>query len=70
MGRTRHADVDAYIADQPEELADLLRKLRRVIREEAPDAVESIKWGHPNWETDGNVCYLSAFTGHVNLGFF
>lgn len=70
MGRTRHADVDAYIADQPEPLADLLRELRRIIREEAPGAVESIKWGHPNWETDGNVCYLSAFTEHVNLGFF
>jgi hypothetical protein len=70
MGRTEHADVDAYIADQPESLADRLRELRAIIREEAPDAVESIKWGHPNWEIDGNVCYVSAFTEHVNLGFF
>lgn len=30
MGRTRHADVDAYIADQPEPLADLLGELRHV----------------------------------------
>ena len=70
MGRTRHADVDAYIADQPAPLANLLRELRRMVREEAPDAVEAIKWGHPNWETDGDVCYVSAHTEHVNLGFF
>lgn len=70
MGRTEHADVDAYITDQPEPLTDLLRELRRLIREEAPEAGESIKWGHPTYEARCNICYVSAHSEHVNLGFF
>lgn len=70
MGRTEHLDAESYIADQPESLETVLRELRSLILEEAPHAVESIKWGHPNYEADGNVCYLSAFTEHANLGFF
>ena len=70
MGRNEHEDAEDYIADQPEDLAAVLRELRGLIREVAPEARESMKWGHPTYETDGNVCYLSAFTEHVNLGFF
>jgi len=71
MGRQEHDSVDAYIEDQPEVLAGVVRELRALVLGEAPDAVvESIKWGHPNYETDGNICYISAYSQHVNLGFF
>lgn len=70
MSRTRHEDADAYIADQPGELTAILADARALILDEASGAREAIKWGHPTYSRGGNVCYLSAFTEHVNLGFF
>lgn len=71
MGRTRHASVDAWVADAPGHLRGLLQRLRALVLETAPAPVEeTIKWGHPSYGLDGDVCYLAAYTEHVNLGFY
>ena len=38
--------------------------------EAVPDISEAIKWGNLVFEKNGNVCYLSANTGYISLGFF
>lgn len=70
MGRTEQDSVDAYIAEQPETMREMVAELRTMIRDEAPAAVEAVKWGHPTYGQGPDVCYVSAFTRHVNLGFF
>lgn len=42
--------VDAYIAEQPEDRRDALRKVRRILRESlAPGFEEGILYGMPSW---------------------
>jgi hypothetical protein len=62
--------VDDYIASLNGWQADAVAALRRLIREAAPDAVESIKWAQPVYEDNGPFCYIKAFKSHVNFGFW
>lgn len=57
-----------------EELADwrgeLLARLRRIIREAAPELSEEWKWSSPTWTHRGNVVSAGVFKDHVKLNFF
>lgn len=66
----RHTDVDSYIGALDPGLASLARGLRAVVVAAVPEAVESIKWSHPTYESGGPFCYIRAFSGYVNLGFW
>ena len=58
------SNVDEYIASAPEETRPKLRQLREVIRQAAPDAVESISYGMPFYSFKGEsgvnarLCYF------------
>ncbi len=63
--------VTQYIQAKPAPLRPILRALRKLLREAAPKADETIKWDQPTYVHAGNVCYLTAMKGdYVNLGFF
>jgi hypothetical protein len=62
--------VDAYIAGLDGWKAEVASRARRLVLEAAPDAVESIKWAQPVYETNGPFCYMKAFKNSVNLGFW
>jgi hypothetical protein len=62
--------VDAYIAGLEGWKAEVASKVRRIVLEAAPDAVESIKWAQPVYETNGPFCYMKAFKNSVNFGFW
>ena len=63
-------DVDAYLDSLDPGLADLARSLRQIVLTAVSQAVESIKWAHPTYESDGPFCYIKAFPRYVNLGFW
>jgi uncharacterized protein YdhG (YjbR/CyaY superfamily) len=65
--RPRFETVDAYIASFPEDVRKLLRKLRRVIRDSAPDAVEAIAYGIPTFRLNGNLVHFAAFKKHIGF---
>jgi hypothetical protein len=62
-------DVDDWIREAPESQRDQLRRLREIIRAEAPDATETLKWGQPCYERNALFCYLQRAKTHVTLGF-
>jgi len=62
--------VDAYIAGLEGWKAEVASKVRQIVLEAAPDAVESIKWAQPVYETNGPFCYMKAFKNSINLGFW
>lgn len=62
--------VEAYIASFQDWRGETLAALRQLIREAAPDVVESIKWGQPVYEHNGPVAHIKAFKSHVNFGFW
>jgi hypothetical protein len=68
--RERGVSVDAYVAGLGDWRGDIVSALRMLIREAAPDATESIKWGQPVYELNGPFSYMKAFKSHVNFGFW
>ena len=62
--------VDSYIAAQSPAHARLLAELRDLVRAEAPQATEAIKWAQPVWSHRGPMVFARAFRSHVNFGFW
>ncbi len=49
---------------------NLLKELRQLINDTAPELTEDFKWGVPVWTHNGLVCAISAFKDHVKINFF
>ena len=62
--------VDSWMSELEPSMREIAQALREIILQAAPGIAESIKWSTPNYARGGNVCYLAANKGHVNLGFF
>ncbi len=63
-----YTTIDEYIAMYPEEIAQILTKLRKVIKEAAPESVEKISYQMPAFHLHGNLVYFGVFKNHI--GFF
>lgn len=62
--------IDNYIAGVKDWRGKVLARLRKLVREAAPDLAEEWKWDTPVWSQKGNVLAISAFKDHVKLNFF
>lgn len=62
--------VDDYVLGLQGWQREVVLELRAIIREAAPGATESIKWGQPVYEVNGPFCYVRAFASSVNFGFW
>jgi uncharacterized protein YdhG (YjbR/CyaY superfamily) len=67
MDSTGKKEVDAYIADFPEDVRLILAKLRKVIREAAPQVKEIINYGIPTFRLNGNLVHYAAFNKHIGF---
>ena len=63
----RPASVDDYIAGAPPQAQEHLRELRALLREVAPDAVETLKWGSPVFEEKRILFSYTAHKAHINF---
>jgi len=59
--------IDEYIEGFPPETRDLLQKLRKVIREAAPQASEAISYQMPTFRLNGNLVHFAAFQNHIGF---
>ena len=59
--------VDAYIAGFPAEVQEILHRVRQIIREEAPTAKETIKYGIPSYVLNGNLIHFGGYKTFVSL---
>jgi len=59
--------VDEYIAQFPEDVQQILKKVRVVIRESAPGAVEKISYQMPYYSLNGRLVYFAAHKHHIGL---
>ena len=62
--------VDEYVQALEEGAGALMSQLRQLIASAAPEAEESLKWGMPHYDQNGDLLYLDAKGDHVTLGFF
>ncbi len=60
--------IDEYISRCPEDVQPILVKIRAVIKDAAPEAVERISYQMPAFYQNGNLVYFAAFKRHI--GFF
>lgn len=59
--------IDEYIAKFPEDVQDILEKIRQVIKESAPDAEETINYQIPTYKLKGNLVHFGAFKNHIGF---
>jgi hypothetical protein len=63
--------IDDYIDGLGDWRADVVRRIRELVDEAAPDAESSIKWAQPVWQSGGGpFAYVKAFPRSVNIGFW
>jgi uncharacterized protein YdhG (YjbR/CyaY superfamily) len=60
-------DVDKFISAYPEEVQQVLNKVRATIREAAPGAEETINYGIPTFTLHGNLVHFSGFKDHIGF---
>lgn len=61
--------VDEYISKSADFAKPILTYLRELIHKTCPDVKETIKWGFPNFEYKGSLCYMASFKQHCAFGF-
>ena len=60
--------IDEYIESFPENVQDILEKLRDTIRKTAPGAAESISYQMPTFKLDRKrLLYFSAWKNHIGF---
>jgi hypothetical protein len=62
------APIDGFFDKQPPHLRVILDELRTMVKEEAPEAESSLKWGMPFFTVNGAMmCAFGGHKAHVNL---
>lgn len=65
--QTAPKDIDEYIAGFPNDVQEILEKIRMTIRKAAPDAEETIKYQMPTFTLNGNLVHFAAFKKHIGF---
>lgn len=61
-------EVDRYIAEFPGVVQEIMAKIREIIFEEAPGAVESFAYRMPSYKTNGKpLVYFAGYKSHVGF---
>jgi uncharacterized protein YdhG (YjbR/CyaY superfamily) len=60
--------IDEYLASFPENIREILRKMREAIHEAAPEAEETISYRMPTFGLHGkNLVYFAGFKHHIGF---
>jgi uncharacterized protein YdhG (YjbR/CyaY superfamily) len=62
-----YESIDAYILHFPDATQQILRALRKVIQESAPEAVERISYQMPTYSLHGNLVHFAAYSNHIGF---
>jgi uncharacterized protein YdhG (YjbR/CyaY superfamily) len=60
--------IDEYINSLPETVKPIVQTLRETIKEEAPEAIETISYNMPTFNLNGSyLVYFAAWKNHIAL---
>ena len=65
--KNTYASFDDYFLLFPSDIREILNKLRKVIKEAAPEAEEKISYQMPTFYLHGNLVHFAAFKNHIGL---
>ena len=64
---TAPKNIDEYISAFPNNVQEILEKIRTTIRKAAPDAEETISYQMPTFTLKGNLVHFAAFKNHIGF---
>lgn len=59
--------IDEYILQFSPEIQEILKNLRKVIKEAAPEAKETMSWQMPTFVLYGNLVHFAAHKNHIGF---
>lgn len=59
--------VDEYIAQFPADVQSKLTEMRKIIKQAAPTATETISWGMPTYKLTKNLVHFANAKNHIGL---
>ena len=65
--KTTFESIDEYILQFPTEIQQILKMLRKVIKESAPDSEEKISYQMPTFALHGNLVHFAAYKNHIGF---
>jgi len=66
--KTEYQTVEEYIGDFPLDVQGILQKIRSIVEENAPGAIESISYGMPAYKAYGKpLVYFASFKKHIGF---
>jgi len=67
MERKKATSIDEYISGFPSSIQIKLQEIRAIIRKNAPQSRETIKYAIPTFEQNGNLVHFAAFKNHIGF---
>ena len=64
---TSPKNVDEYISAFPNDVQEILQKIRTTIKKAAPNAEETINYQMPTFTLKGNLVHFAAFKNHIGF---
>jgi uncharacterized protein YdhG (YjbR/CyaY superfamily) len=61
------ASIDAYLAPLSSEVREILEMIRRIVKEEVPQATETIGYQMPAFKVERIFLYFAAFKKHLGI---
>ena len=65
--KTVASTIDEYILGFPSPVQEILKELKRVIKDTAPDAEEKISYQMPTFVLHGNLVHFAAYKNHIGF---
>ncbi len=65
--QTTPQNIDDYISTFPEDVQEILEKIRLTIKNAAPDAEETINYGIPTFKLKGNLVHFAGYKKHIGF---
>lgn len=67
MDNPKNISIDEYFSSFPKDIQAVLGKLRRVIKESAPETQEIVNYGIATLKLNGNLVHFAAFKKHIGF---
>lgn len=65
--KIKASTIDEYIAQVPDPVQAIMQELRKIVKEVAPEAVETISYAIPTFKLNGSVVYFAAYARHIGV---
>jgi len=67
-GKTSVTTIDDYLRTFPADIQTMLESMRQTIRKAAPEAIETISYGIPTFDLNGNhLVFFAGWKHHISV---